>query len=69
MTNEEAKQAFMQRISVVCNGIKYERISAIIYRLNESDDVDVYAELLDKCGHSVTIVPINTIDQKEASNE
>ena len=32
MTNDEAKKAFFDDVSVYMNGIKYERISALIYR-------------------------------------
>ena len=58
MTNEEAKQAFFDRVPVIYDGIKYNYISAIIYRRNnfkERGKVIVSAELVDKCGHCLVI--------------
>lgn len=55
MTNEEAKDLFMRRVPVQRNGIIYKRISAIIYRLDDKNNVYVCLELLDKCGHCVMI--------------
>lgn len=58
MTDDEARAAFMRKTPVAFGGIVYQRITAIIYRLG-ADGLYMQIELLDKCGHSVTIAPPN----------
>lgn len=66
MTSEEAKQCLYSRKEVVCNGINYERITAIIYRLDEAGkNIIVSAELLDKNRNSVTIAQLKDVKEIE----
>jgi hypothetical protein len=65
MNNNELKEAFVARRPVVHNGIIYERISAIIYRLRPNGTIYTEAELMDKCGHSVSIVSPERVKDKE----
>lgn len=48
MTNEEAKTALINRTPVTYSGVNYSYISAIIYRYDNSNNLLVSAELLDK---------------------
>ena len=61
MTNEEAKTALINRTPVTYNGILYSYISAIIYRYDNSNNLIVSAELLDKNKRSVTIAQIKDV--------
>lgn len=66
MTNDEAKEAFRNKTPVYWNGIKYLRISAIIYRYDQYDNqLLVSAELLDRSGNSVVIARIKDIKGEE----
>lgn len=72
MTRTEAKQAFRKNTPVICDGIEYVCISAIIYRYpqrlrntSHSEEPDMYAELLCSCGHSITTALVNKIKNKE----
>lgn len=38
MTKEECVQAAKQRIPVTCNGVRYRRISAVIFRYTDETD-------------------------------
>ena len=64
MTNAEARDAMLSKTPVVHNGLKYSRISAIIYRPTEDGGIKVTVELASPCGHSVTIA--NTKDVEPA---
>lgn len=55
MTNEELRAALLSCEPVICNGIVYSRVSAVIYRRNGSGGIRLQAELLDKNANSVTI--------------
>lgn len=55
MTMEELKTAFFNQTPVASGSITYKCVSALIYRRSKKALV-VQAELLDKCGHSVTII-------------
>lgn len=67
MTSEEAKQCLFSRSAVVCKGIEYKRLTAIIYRLDESGKhILVSAELLDKSRNSVTIAQLKDVEIKKA---
>ena len=61
MTNDEAKNALFKRVPVTHNGIKYAKITAIIYRVNKQNQVVVSAELLDYSNHSVTIAQVKDV--------
>ena len=64
MTSEEAKQCLFSRAEVVCQGIKYKRITGIMYRLSESGKrIVVSAELLDKNKNAVVIAPLDMIER------
>lgn len=63
MTNLEAKDAMLNRTPVICNGITYRCISAIIYRPSDSGEINVTVELLDKSNHSVTITNPKDVTQ------
>ena len=45
--------------------IEYAYVSAIIYKRNERGGVDVSAEIMDKCLHSVTTIDPKHIQYKE----
>lgn len=62
MTVDEAKAAYYAETPVVCKGIKYERISALIYRKPKGERPCLELELYDKCGHSVTIAKPNKVN-------
>lgn len=55
MTNAELKTALLTETPVRCNGISYAKISGIMYRKGKTG-IEIYAELMDKTGRSVTIV-------------
>ena len=63
MTNQELKEALLQRCPVVCRGITYDRVSGIIYRAANGQIV-VTAELMDKNGSSVTIAESRNISKE-----
>lgn len=63
MTNEEAKEALQNKTPVVCGGIEYKRLSAIIYRYNDKGKFLVSAELLDKNKNSVTIARMEDVQE------
>lgn len=63
MTNQEARDAMLGKSPVVHNGLKYSRISAIIYRPTDDGSIRVIAELHDKCEHSVTYAPVKDVIQ------
>ena len=55
MTNDQLKEALFSEKPVEYNGIRYKRISALIYRKNEKGGLRVQVELEDMKAHSVTI--------------
>lgn len=63
MTAEEVKDALLKKYPVIASGIEYKCVNAVIYRERDKRIV-VSAELLDRCGHSVTIVPLKNIEKK-----
>ena len=65
MTNEEAKEALQNKTPVVCGGIEYKRLSAIIYRYNDKGKFLVSAELQDKHTNSVTIARMEDVQVKQ----
>lgn len=65
MTNAELKDAMMAEEPVICGGIEYKCISALIYRKSESGSgVRVQAELLDKSKNSVSIADPKWVERK-----
>lgn len=70
MSNKELKEALINRQPVIASmpllgEIEYAYVSAIIYRRNERGGVDVSAEIMDKCLHSVTTIDPKLIRYKE----
>lgn len=68
MIGEEAKQALIEQYPVISNGIEYLYVSAIVYRRDKNKRIAVTVELMDKCGHSVTYAPIESVEKKEKEN-
>lgn len=62
MTNEEIKACLYDRRQVAHNGIKYDYVSAITYRV-ENGHVAVKAELMDKTKRSVTIANVKDVSE------
>lgn len=60
MNGQELKEALMQESAVVFNGIKYSKVSGIIYR-KVGNGVAVSAELLDRNRNSVVIAASDKI--------
>lgn len=54
MTNQELKDAMLQSLPIIYNGMEFSCISGIIYR-NKGGKVAVTAEILDKNQNSVVI--------------
>lgn len=70
MSNEELKEAMINQRPIIARipsvgEIEYAYVSAIIYKRNERGGVDVSAELMDKCLHSVTTTDPKHIQYKE----
>lgn len=70
MDNNELKEALFNKRPVIhsaggSNAIEYERVSAIIYRVNDKGKLEVSAEFYDRCGHSVSIVDPSRVEYKE----
>ena len=49
MTNAELKDALISKYPVMCNGIRYQRVSEIVYKM-PNDELIVSAGLLDMNG-------------------
>lgn len=64
MTSEELKSAFVAGTPVEHNGIIYKRISALIYRANEKNELRVQVELEDKNTNSITIAESNQVKER-----
>lgn len=62
MNNDEVKKAWYDSVPITHQGIKYQRISALIYRLDGNKKILTSAELLDKNGTSVTIASIDRVE-------
>lgn len=67
MTSEEVKKAMHSFAPVRYKGIEYKRITAFIYRavpVPMSNNVKgvLQVELLDYCGHSVTIAEAEKVE-------
>ena len=55
MTHEEAKQAYLDMVPVWHNGIEYPYIHARKIQRNKNGKHIMLLELMDKCGHSITV--------------
>ncbi len=63
MTHEEVKAAFKSECHVMFNGVRYRRISALIYRKNPTGaGMIIQAELLDQNYKAVVIVSPERIE-------
>lgn len=63
MTGEEAKGCLYSQCRVVCGNIVYEKISAIVYRLDyATKNIIVSAELLDKNHNTLVFANLNDIN-------
>ena len=70
VTNSEAKAALLEECQAVYAGITYQKITALIYRKAGRDKrVQVAAELLDRNGRAVVIVPIEKIERGTSNAE
>lgn len=65
MTAEEAKKSLYSKQAVIHNGIRYDKVTAIIYRLDNNDNIMVSAELLDKSKRCVVIARIKDVQMVE----
>ena len=63
MTAEEIKDALLKKYPVCAHGIEYKCVTAVIYR-EQDKRIVVSAELLDRCGNSVTIVPLDKVKKR-----
>lgn len=63
MTAEEIKDALLKKYPVIADGIEYKCVNAVIYRARNKK-IEVLGELLDKCGNSVSIVPLDKIEKR-----
>ena len=65
MTNSELKEALFSREPVQHMGIKYDYVSAIIYRTVKSK-LQITAELTDGPSHSTTVVHASKVEKVTA---
>ena len=56
------RKSVVCKSSVVSGGIKYTKIKALIYELSDKNEIIVSAELLAKCGNSVTVTKIDNVE-------
>jgi hypothetical protein len=72
MTIEQINETALKELPVVYEGITYQCITAIIKRKIKPKDKTTWiyqAELLDQCGHSVTIARPNKITLEVVTDE
>ena len=67
MTSAEIKEAMQNLTPVKYNGVVYQSITAYIYRRVTHPHTGKYkfilqCELLDRCGHSVTVVDAENVE-------
>lgn len=60
MTNSELKEALFSRQPVMHMGVRYDYVSAIIYRVAEGKLV-ITAELTDSISRSTSVVPAGKV--------
>ena len=63
MTAKELIEIIIEECQVVYNDIEYKKVTALTYRKIRGQ-IRLVAELLDKCGNSVTIAPAEKIERK-----
>ena len=68
MNGAEAKDALTKGGEVYHNGIEYDRISAIIYRII-GGKLSISAEMIDKNQNCVVIAPIEKISREVQSDD
>jgi hypothetical protein len=66
MNNDEVKKAWYDDTPIFHQGIQYQRISALIYRLDGNKKIVTSAELLDKNNNSVMIAKIEDVEVENA---
>jgi hypothetical protein len=69
MNNDEIKKAWYDGIPIFHQGIQYQRISALIYRLDSNKKITTSAELLDKNNNSVMIAKIEDVEGESVNRE
>ena len=65
MTNSELKEALFTREPVMHMGIRYDYVSAVIYRTVKGK-LQITAELMDSAGHSTTVVHAGKVEKVTA---
>ncbi|MFT9055125.1 MAG: hypothetical protein ABF449_00680 [Ethanoligenens sp.] len=63
MSNDELKDALFGGLPVMYKNAAYRRVSGIIYRVVDGK-LRVQAELLDQCGHAITIADPAQVELK-----
>ncbi|MCI8284283.1 MAG: hypothetical protein HFE90_03305 [Firmicutes bacterium] len=63
MTANELIEAIYEEYQVIYNGIEYKKVTGLTYK-KIGGGIRLLGELLDKCGHSVTIAPAEKIERK-----
>lgn len=69
MTNEQAKQAFLDHSPVIFNNIIYTRIKQIIYWLDDYDNLHISLQLADKNGNSFITANIKDVTIYDKQNQ
>ena len=69
MTNEQAKQAFLDHSPVIFSNIIYTRIKQIIYWLDDYDNLHISLQLADKNGNSYTTANIKDVTIYDKQNQ
>ena len=64
MTGDEIKNALLGECPVTYNGIKYKKVSAVIYR-KKGKGIAIHAEMTAQSDNSVTIARIKDIEKCE----
>lgn len=62
MTGDEIKDALLGEYPVIHNGIKYKKVSAVIYR-KKGKGIAIHAEMTDQSDNSVMIARIKDIEK------
>ena len=70
MTSDEIKKAMHDGVSVICDGVEYQRITAYVYRADKNTHTGkiscrLQCEVLDRCGISVSVVDAKKVHIKE----
>lgn len=68
MTNAELKEALLSGAPVVCGGIRYQKLTAIVYRA-VSGKILISGELLDGNGNCVVYAPARNIELYEGDGD